>query len=352
MNKLTKVGLSALCGSLASISAVSAGEMSASGGATATWSSNTGAVTGNPIGMNSAVTFIGSGELDNGSTFTLTITGADQLGYTSGSINIATPSLGSFAISSRTGGQGLGGYDDKMPTAWEESWGTSLGTGIDFPKGVSSSMNIGWTSPTFMGGTTLKIAVAPGANDATFNNDKSVSAAANAMAQGGYDVVLDMNPSFGTDALAGWNVFVGGSRTDQDQEGTLSKANTEDRQEGVAGTTFAYGPVTVGYQRSIEMSGLEMAGTTEYYQNDAFGISFNINDDLSISYGEMESTKHVTNNTGNNKFITTIDSLQLAYSMGGMSIKIAESSVDDATYANGGTASDFDATTVALTLAF
>ena len=86
MNKLTKVGLSALCGSLASISAVSAGEMSASGGATATWSSNTGAVTGNPIGMASAVTFIGSGELDNGSTFTLTITGADQLGYTSGSM--------------------------------------------------------------------------------------------------------------------------------------------------------------------------------------------------------------------------------------------------------------------------
>jgi hypothetical protein len=37
--------------------------------------------------------------------------------------------------------------------------------------------------------------------------------------------------------------------------------------------------------------------------------------------------------------------------MGGMSIKIAESSVDNATYATG-TASDFDATTVAMTLAF
>jgi len=207
MNKLTKVSLSALCGSLASISAANAGTMEVLGGATATWSSNSGKVTGNPIGMNSAITFKGSGELDNGSTFTLTITGADQAAYTSGSISIATPSLGTFAISSRTGGTGIGGHDDKMPTAWEETWGTSLGTGIDLPKGVSSSMNIGWSSPTFMG-STLKIAAAP-SNDATFNNDKGVSAVANAAVQGGYDVLLDMNPSFGSDALAGLNIFVG-----------------------------------------------------------------------------------------------------------------------------------------------
>jgi outer membrane protein OmpU len=351
MNKLTKVGLSALCGSLASISAANAGEMAVTGGATATWSSNTGAVTGNPIGMNSGITFKGSGELDNGSTFTLTITQADQIAYSAGSISIATPSLGTFAISSRSGGTGIGGHDDKMPTAWEETWGTSLGTGIDLPKGVSSSMNFAWTSPSFAG-STLKFAVAPGAADATFNNDKGVSAAADAGKQGGYDILLDMNPSFGSDALSGLKVWVGGSVINQDKEKDLSKGNTDDAQTGIAGTTFAYGPVTLGYQRSIEMTGLETAGTVQYYQNDAFGISFNINDDLSISYGEMESTKHVTNNTGNNKFITTVDSIQVAYSMGGMSLKLAESSVDDATYANGGTGSDFDATTIALTLAF
>ena len=158
---------------------------------------------------------------------------------------------------------GIGGHDDKMPTAWEESWGTSLGTGINLPKGVSSSMNIGWTSPSFMGGTTLKIAVAPGSNDATFNNDKGVSGTANTLAlNAGYDILLDMNPSFGTDVLAGLNVFVGGSRTDQNIEGGLSKANTDDHQEGIAGATFAYGPVTVGYQRSIEMTGLEAAAST------------------------------------------------------------------------------------------
>ena len=350
MNKLTKIGVSALCGSLAAVASAQAGELSVAGGATATYSSSEGAVTGNPIGMNTGITFTGSGELDNGTTFTLTITQADQIAYSAGSISIATPSLGTFSISSRSGGNGIGGHDDVMPTAWEETWGTSLGTGINLPKGVSSSMNIGWSSPSF-GGTTLKVAVAPASNDATFNNDKGVSGAANVLAQGGMDILLDMNPSFGMDALAGLNVWVGGSRTDQNIEGGLSKANTDDHQEGTAGATFAYGPVTVGYQRSIEMTGLEAATSVQYYQNNAFGISFNINDDLSISYGEMESTRHTTNAAAANRNIMTVDSLQLAYSMGGMSVKIAESNVDNATYAVG-TASDFEATTVALTLAF
>ena len=34
-------------------------------------------------------------------------------------------------------------------------------------------MNIGWTSPSFVG-TTLKVAVAPGQKNATFINDKGV----------------------------------------------------------------------------------------------------------------------------------------------------------------------------------
>jgi len=350
MNKLTKVGLSALCGSLASIAAANAGTLEVLGGATATWSSNSGAVTGNPIGMNSGITFKGSGELDNGSTFTLTITQADQIAYSAGSISLATPSLGTFSVSSRSGGNGIGGHDDKMPTAWEETWGTSLGTGIDLPKGVSSSMNIGWTSPS-MGGSTVKVAVAPGANDATFNNDKGVSAAANSSLNGGIDVLLDLNPSMGTDVLAGLNIFVGGSRTDQNPEGTYT---TSDREEAVAGMTFAYGPVTVGYQRSFENTGLKTASSVEFYQNNAFGISFNINDNLSISYGEMESikqTKASDGEAGSTTATTTAESIQMAYSMGGMSIKIAETDVDNATYTSG-TASDFDATTIALTLAF
>ena len=37
MNKLSKLGVSALCGSLAAISAANAGDLTATGGATVTW---------------------------------------------------------------------------------------------------------------------------------------------------------------------------------------------------------------------------------------------------------------------------------------------------------------------------
>lgn len=45
------------------------------------------------------------------------------------------------------------------------------------------------------------------------------------------------------------------------------------------------------------------------------------------------------------------ESLQIAYSMGGMSVKFAESSVDNASYTSG-TSADWDGRTIALTLAF
>ena len=349
MNKLTKIGVSALCGSLASVAA-NAGTMEVLGGATATWSSHEGQVTGNSLGMNSGLTFKGSGEFDNGNTMTLTLTGADQDAYSSGSIVVSTPSMGSLSLSQATGGNGIGGYDDVMPTAWEETWGTSLGTGIDLPKGVSSSTNIQYATPTILG-TTLKVAYAPG-NDGAANNDKSVSGGNASHKQAGYDIVLDIKPSLGLDVLSGLNIIAGGSSTEQDVEAGLSKGNTDDHQEGVGVVKFAYGPVAIGYQRSIEMTGLEAAGTTQYYQNNAFGLSFNVNDDLTISYGEMDSTRHVTNATGNNKRTTTVESFQASYTMGGMSLKYANTDVDDATYANGGSASDFEAHTLALSLAF
>ena len=52
MNKLTKVGCSALCGSLAAISSASAGEMTVTGGADLTWLSSS-ETTGNPLGIGS-----------------------------------------------------------------------------------------------------------------------------------------------------------------------------------------------------------------------------------------------------------------------------------------------------------
>ena len=106
MNKLTKVGVSALCGSLASIASAQAGSLDVTGGATATYSSVDGVVVGNPLGMATGMTFTGNGELDNGSTFTVSYALTNKAAYTGSAISITTPSLGTFKYD-EGGGSGL-----------------------------------------------------------------------------------------------------------------------------------------------------------------------------------------------------------------------------------------------------
>jgi len=343
MNKLTKIGLSSLCGSLAAVSAANAGELTVKGGATATWSSNSKDVTGNPIGLSTGLTFTGAGELDNGTTFALTFTHADQDAYSASSLALTTPSMGSFNIGGISGGNGIGGYDDKMPTAWEETWGTSLGTSIDLAKGVGSSMNIQYKTPS-IGGTTLAIAYSP-RNSGGMVNDKGTSGDKSSAKQEGIDAMLDIN-------YAGQNIFVGASETQRDNDALAgtNPDNEDNHQEGVAGAIFTIGPIKLGAQATAEYLGNRQGTGDVYgYRNVSYGVSFNINDNLSLSYGGVESTKGFV--SGENASVQMdINSLQAAYTMGGATIKIAETDCKNCGYATG-TANDKDATTVALSLA-
>jgi len=334
MNKLTKMGVSALCGSLAAVSAANAGEMTVKGGATATYTSLEAQTTGNPIGLSSGMTFTGSGELDNGSTFALTLTHTDQSAYSGGNIAITTPSMGKFVIGQSGGG--VDRYDDMMPTAWEETNGTGLATGLDTVAGVGAATNIEWSAPADMlgEGISLHVAYSPTATGGAIN-DKAVGGDSGATGAG-WDIAVSHNS-----LIDGLNVFAGRSTQEQAKE-----KNDSDRLEKVIGATYAAGGFTIGYQWSKESLNPNTAASVSYYENDAFGISFAVNDDLSISYGKHKSDK-VTNAATSTELDG--DSIQIAYSMGGASIKIAETSVSDGKY---NTANDLDATTVALTLAF
>ena len=341
MNKLTKIGVSALCGSLASVAA-NAGSMEVLGGATATWSSNEGTETGNPIGMNTGLTFKGSGELDNGTTFTLTVTGADQMGYTSGSIAMVTPSMGSITIGHSVGGAGVDRYDDMMPTAWEETNGTSLATGLQTVAGVGTTQMVEWTLPSDMlpEGMSAHLAVTPRAG-AGVTNDKAASGDTG-VSGGGYDIAISHNG-----LLDGLNVFAG--RSIIEQAVAAGTGASGDRTQYVWGATYAIGSVTVGYQESRDnLQQTKVGATNSYYENSAFGLAFNVSDNLSLSYGNHKSSNAL--NSGASVELEA-ESLQLAYTMGGMSVKIAESTVDNGSYTSG-TSKDRDGTTIALSLAF
>jgi len=349
MTKLRKIGLSALCGSLAATVA-SAGALDVSGGATVTWSKNSGETSGNPIGMASAVSFAGSGELDNGWTFSLGIDNGDKSAYSSAGLTLTTNSIGEFKLGQVTGGIGLASYDDKMPSAWEETWGTSLGTDINLQKGSGSSTAIQWALPS-VAGTTVALTYAP-KNDGIQVSDKSSSGAVSSATKGqGTDITI--NSVFADDMV---NLFAGYSFTEQTSPDVNAGTNNdtqEDHEEGTVGIILSFGPIKAGAQVAGEYLGEKGSTSTSAvagYKNTMYGVSFNINDSLSVSYGEVSSKKLFEQGETENIFMD-IESLQLAYSVGGASIKIAETDVTNGSY-NTAAYGDREATTIALTLAF
>ena len=342
MNKLSKIGLSALCGSLAAISSASAGDLTVTGGANATYTSEDNATVGNPLGMASAVTFKGSGELDNGTTFALTLDSTDQEAYSSGQIVMTTPSMGTFAFDQGAGGRGIDRLDDKMPTAWEETDGTGIGAGLQTVSGIGGSTAIEWAAPGDMmpDGVSVYLGYTPKSGQSGIN-DKASGGTGVENKGSGWDLVVEHSG-----LMDGLNAFAGYSTVEQYVDNT----NDGDQTEYALGATYAVGSVTVGYQytRSNRQPGSSTGGEVEYYENNAYGVSFNVNDDLSLSYGVHTSD---VSKSGAADVELEATSLQIAYSMGGATIKVAETSIDNASYQTGA-AFDKDGTSMMLSLAF
>jgi len=308
-----------------------AGSLDVTGGATATYTSLDGTVTGNPFGMASAMTFTGNGELDNGSTFALTIAHTNKAAYTGSAISITTPTLGTFTYD-EGGGTGLDRIDDMMPTAWEEVDGAGLPMGLRTVAGAGGSADIEWN--VGMGlpdGMNAYISYTPQA-DGSKNANKGVSGA-NAVNDGmGYDFVVTHSAL--TDGL---NVFAGVSQIEQN-------ATMGDRKAWAFGATYAISSITLGAQWSKDD---EPGADDQYYENQAYGVSFAVNDNLSISYG-LHDSDHVSA-SGTSTVSLEGQSLQVSYTVGGASIKFAESDVDNENYVSG---TNREGRTIALTLAF
>ena len=328
MNKLTKIGVSALCGSLASVAAANAGSMDVTGAASATYTSLSNQVVGNPLGMTTALTFTGNGELDNGSTFSVTIAHTNKSAYSASAIALTTPSLGTFTYD-EGGGTGIDRIDDMMPTAWEETTGTGLSTGLRSVSGAGGNSDIEWNVGIGLPeGMNVYASFAP-RPDGSANAKKGTAGVTSKTNGNGWDVVITHSG-----LVDGLNVFAGLSSIDQN-------ATLGDKDSEAYGATYAIGGATVGYQYSKE-DNVGASGT--YYENDAYGISYSVNDDLTISYGHNKSAS----NSGSTADVEA-QSVQISYSVGGASVVFAESTVDNPNYAGG---SSRDGRTVAITLAF
>jgi len=348
MNKLTKVGCSALCGSLAVISAANAGELTVTGGADLTFTSLGGGTTGNPFGMGSNITWKGSGELDNGWTFALTIADGNAGAYSASNINLDMQGLGKLNFNQGNSGNGIAAYDDKMPTAWEEAWGAGLGAGTKLVLGSGASQNVMYTTPK-LAGTTIALTYAHsyGAADIA---DKTTGTTHDGSGRS-YDVTININPTLGTETLSGLNIFAGASTIETLNNSDTSAAE-EDQYQGVFGATLALGPVEVGAQASGLYTGEESTMSVYHtHINKAYAVAFNVNDDFSVSYGTYSTDATGYHDpdvqVGGEKI--ELSSWQAAYTMGGASFRVADTHATNANFVRGNTR---DATTVSLGLAF
>ena len=341
MNKLTKYGVSALCGSLAAISTANAGDLTVTGGADMSWISLDDEVTGNPIGIGSNLTFKGSGELDNGWSVALTVAHTNANVYSNTNVVVTVPGLGDVRIDQGTTGTGIDRMDDNTPNVWEEAYATGLGTGIDTVSGTSGGTTIEFTPSGTPDGLTARIAYSPNAGGKNAG-DKASAAATDSVKGAGFDLTLEASSDLtGVDGLT---LYGGIAQTEIAQNGTTYDSDTDEQTVGVK---YAVGGFTLGYQWSEEENG--RTTTKDKYTNDGYGVTFAVNDDLSIGYNHYESEQ--SNSTAGTNTTAEASSIQIAYTMGGASIRLAEATADNMTYGTAAT-NDRDATTLSVSLAF
>jgi len=339
MNKLTKLGVSALCGSLAAVSAANAGDLTVTGGVDMSWINHDGPTTGNPIGMGSNLTFSGSGELDNGWGVALSVAMANNDAYSNTNVTVTIPSIGDIRIDQGVSATGISRIDDVTPNVWEEAYGTGVATGINNVDGSSGGSTIEYTPGDILpDGITARLAWRPNAGGTS--GDLATSGGADANPEGaGYDATIQLTDA--VTGMSGLTLTAGISEIDQDSNYASMDG---DQEETTWAITYAVGSFTVGYQWSEEDLGT--SASEQQYDNEGYGITFNVNDDLSIGYNNYESKMKAGTNV-----TAEADSFQVAYTVGGASIRLAEASVSNAMYQTAAQY-DKDATTLSVSLAF
>ena len=122
MNKMKKIGLTALAASLVS---VSANAVDISGGASISYNGGNGGLNGNPWSMNDNLTFTWGGEMDNGMTVDMNFLLDNSDGnaiFDNRSLALGLNGGGTLTFWGSSGSGVVGSFDDMMPTAYEESW--------------------------------------------------------------------------------------------------------------------------------------------------------------------------------------------------------------------------------------
>ena len=317
MNNFKKIGLTALAGSLIATTAM-AGTLSVSGGAKVSHTTKGGTsdttATGNNWGMQKAMTFAGGGELDNGHSIALTHVMTAKGALSSTLVTYDMGDAGKIMLTEGAGGLGIAGIDDMMPTAVEEVWDGLGGTKTGYVSQASSGFE--YTNTSIDG---VKVEIGYGTSQAS-NDDGGVGGTGSLRSSESIAIQYT--------GIEGANIFFG--------TGTVGESATTDTDVDTMGATYSMGAATVG----LQVSTVDTAALAEH-ENTSYSISFAVNDDLSVSYGE--STTEITGSVDQE-----IKGFSVGYSMGGLTLQAHANEGDNI----GNTANNFEHTELTVSFAF
>jgi outer membrane protein OmpU len=353
MNNLKKLGLTALAGSLVAASA-QAGEISVTGSANVTYKTKPG-VTGKSIGTDKDVAFTGSGELDNGWTFTVSTLLTDAYSVSSSYTSLTMGSMGTVSFGADTGGASYK-YDEEVPQAYEQTSDAQQNSANIVGNQMDSNMIV-YNSPSLdLGGAsvTLDLEYSPNAGGVAANDGGTVTY------NGTYGKGMGAGITAKYDALT---VGVYGAEIENNTPRAAGQDAVQDVFDGVWYAKYSFGPVSIGYSESYQdqgLTGTASAATTAktvrtsagIFESESMSIAFNVNDNLSISYTETEDTYDAQDNASTAVADVTMETeaVQAAYSMGAMSVKIYNMETTNPGYDSD--AATGSATEIALGLSF
>ena len=333
--------------SIASLSlmfSVNAGELTVNGTAKATYNATSGNQADNGIGITNELNLKASGEMDNGFTWSYsmemdTASGASNMNNDDTQITIGMNDMGTLKICvSECGNNKKYVWDASAYTSMSDT-GTSYGITYPGDAGAASTGTIQYHTPELPFGTTASVA---------YNTNMGHDAASGN--EGGVSGNSRQEYSVTTKPIDGLTIAAHYNKVNDYEDGV----DTEDQLEegGAYGIKYAVGNVTLGYGKSYqapEMLEANRAATAvEYYENTGYSIGYAVNDAVTVSYTREDSTANQSTST-NTTYDVEMDSIQIAYNVGGATLSLARADVENVSYVQD---SDVTETIIAMSFAF
>ena len=305
---IKKIGLTALAGSLVSMSAI-AGEMSVAGGASITVEHINGnaANSGKVFKMGNQLTFSGSGELDNGLNVSLSFvidqaddTAISNAPFDSHSVTVSHDTFGSLTFAGEGGSSAQALVDD---TATGDLWDFSDGEAAAPTSSTSNNM-LTYSNSNIMDGVTLTASYVPhGASQ--------------------FESAVDWGVAYtGVEGLT-----IGAAMG----ENNTTKGSKADVTTYYG--SYAYGPITVAFTQTEFDSEATGAADVDFT---AFSVAYTISDELSVAY--KNAVMETPNSTSDNDQETS--GITAAYTAGGMTISAKIANTDNEGYSTAATADE------------